>query len=172
MHVQRMATVLFGAVLLYASPAAGQQADSLEVYNHRLSLEELGRAVAATRNLDSVLRADSSMAARINPRTVAPGPAPTIDAIASRLAREPAADRAITTTGLTARSYTVAMLSLSASARGLGTVRDGGTPPTQAIADNIRLYQDNRDQFKAWSRELAAMRARPVNADPDLERMQ
>lgn len=172
MSLQRITAALLGAVLLHATSAAGQQADSLEVYNHRLSLEELGKAVAATRNLDAALRADTSMAARINPRTVTPGPAPTIEAIASRLAREPAANRAIMATGLTPRSYTVAMLSLSASARGLGAVRNGGNPPSTAIADNIQLYRDNRDQFKAWSRDLASMQARPLNADPDFEQAQ
>ena len=169
MRFQRIATALLGAMVLGAVPARGQQADSVEVYNHQLSLEELGKAVAATGNLDAVLRADTSMAARINPRTTAPGPAPTIESIAGRLAREPAANEAITAAGLTTRSYTVAMLSLSASARGLSAVRNGAQPASPAIADNIRLYQENKAQFQAWSRELAAMRARPVSGDPDLE---
>ena len=46
--------------LLPGAHAHGQNADSAEVYNHRLSLAELGQAVQATRNLNATLNNQTS----------------------------------------------------------------------------------------------------------------
>jgi hypothetical protein len=163
-----LATV--AVALLPGAHAHGQNADSAEVYNHRLSLAELGQTVQATRNLNAALKADPGLAATLNPQGTGQPRSLSIAQVSTRLERVPAARDAITSAGMTARSYTVALMSLAVAGAQYGAVQQGAAPATPAVAANIRLYRDNQAQFKTWGREFAAMGARPVkSANPDLE---
>ncbi len=156
--------------LLPGVRAHGQNADSAEVYNHRLSLAELGQTVQATRNLNTALKANPGLAATLNPQGSGQPRNLSIGQLSARLEQASAARDAITSAGMTPRSYTVAMMALAVTGAQYDAVQQGAAPATPAVASNIKLYRDNQAQFRTWGREFAAMGAPPVvNANPDLE---
>lgn len=166
---------LAAVTLLPGARAHGQNADSAEVYNHRLTMQELQQAIQATRNLDAAMKADPGMAQRVNAEASSNQDGETLDAIAARLGRDPAVKKAIASAGMTPRRYTLVFLSLATTATQRAAVKEGASPASPAIADNIRLYEQNQAQFEAWGREMAAMQPQASaspNTDPDLTRPQ
>lgn len=185
--MMRYRGIAFAALALLAGSTSGraQNPDSVEVYDHRLTMKELQQAVQATHNLDAAMKADPTLARRINAEASGNQDAETLDAIAARLEREPAVKKAITSAGLTPRNYTLVFLSLATTATQRAAVSEGAAPATPAIAGNIKLYEANKAQFEAWGREMAAMQPqatpspgpgpdadlpKPASKDPDMEK--
>jgi hypothetical protein len=166
MNIRIAWTALAVATALATSPAAAQQSDSVEVYNHRLNLAELEKAMQATRNLNAAMQADPDMARRINVEASGPQKPETLDQISARLGKDPAVRKALSAAGLTPRAYTLTFLALATTGTQQASANAGAQPATPAIAANILLYQQNKAKFEQWGTELRAMQPNPDRAKP------
>ena len=156
---------LLVAAMLVASPAAGQQAASVQAaQNFRFSAAEV-EAVVRARN--SIARAIATTPGLGDQIIAASQGNPTVDQVIERLRAIPQVKKAYNNAGLTTRQGVLSELALLLTAKAYqNSQQNPGAPAiTPAMAANLALYQQYTGQLMAWQSEITDQG--PV-VDPDV----
>lgn len=148
--------------------------DAKTLATYRLTLPILRKMAQVQENMYNMIVADPSLKtkyANADNDEDDHGPQ-TIDAMAKRLDRVPEIKRAITSTGLTTREYSVAMLTMFQAAMTLGLMEMDGPVkmkevPAGVLADNITFLKVNKaelDRMQVRARELEKL-TKPSNSE-------
>jgi hypothetical protein len=148
--------------------------DAKTLATYRLTLPTLRKIAQVQENMYNMIVANPSLKtkyANVDNAEDDHGPQ-TIDDMAKRFDRIPEIKRAITSTGLTTREYSVAMLTMFQAAMTLGFMEMDGPMklkevPAGVLADNVTFLKANKaelDRMQVRARELEKL-SKPSNSE-------